>query len=751
MRGGRGFSRGGFSRGGHSNSSSYRGGGGGSGSRGGSSRGGSGSSGYNGSGGRYNYDNSYSSSSHGSRYHSSDNRSYGNRDHSSGGPFKRHSSRDFRSPDRKRMRNDHQGMPPPRRSHDSYGSSADRGYSGSGGSYDKSNHYRGASGSRLGRHGRASPPPSRGSSFRSGRNDNLGGSSHRHRNDGPMGPPPSRSGRVGGFRGRPPPSNRGGGLLRSRGGGAIARKRIDIRMKVRSREILQQKLARIRSSARKRPAARGSDSTNKKENEEKKIKSEPSNEDEEEKKSTKGDNSSEAVSSSKVKTETGGEKDKWDTDEIEQEETTVSEAKEDEPKKTTSDDEKLPKSRFTGKSFIKLTCIHCSSKFLTFKAYSRHLYGGAHRATMFRLSRDLKEKLTSMRVTQRNEQRELEMNLTEDEINTRPHYCLLCRLSYRQEKTVHQNSEGHKSMRRFLLPYCGTCKLSFKSPMLYETHRCSLDHIKLKARLDAAKCRAENSDDELDLENFMTVDSVGSVDVGQILKDDPTADASEDGDESAGGERQKRDINVGSEHVKKVETLYCELCRVYLSHRDDEERVLKNHCGVRSHLRAYLRHKEDKSLRQEAERVHRKQQEEEEKEKKAAAEDDVEKQVEDEATTEGDAAPEGADEEEEEEEEGAAVAKVNSEPKTEDGEEVVEEKMWADVDKDLGELLREVDEPESGNDDDEDSCLNNERFKYSEKNVDKEQQPDEENDDKEQSEEINVKEIKENGGTEVAA
>lgn len=131
---------------------------------------------------------------------------------------------------------------------------------------------------------------------------------------------------------------------------------------------------------------------------------------------------------------------------------------------------------------------------------------------MFRLSRDLKEKLTSMRVTQRNEQRELEMNLTEDEINTRPHYCLLCRLSYRQEKTVHQNSEGHKSMRRFLLPYCGTCKLSFKSPMLYETHRCSLDHIKLKARLDAAKSRTENSDDELDLENFMTVDSVGSVD-----------------------------------------------------------------------------------------------------------------------------------------------------------------------------------------------------------------------------------------------
>lgn len=31
------------------------------------------------------------------------------------------------------------------------------------------------------------------------------------------------------------------------------------------------------------------------------------------------------------------------------------------------DSEELPKSRFTGKSFIKLTCVHCNRKYLTFK------------------------------------------------------------------------------------------------------------------------------------------------------------------------------------------------------------------------------------------------------------------------------------------------------------------------------------------------------------------------------------------------
>ncbi|XP_055686368.1 zinc finger protein on ecdysone puffs isoform X2 [Lutzomyia longipalpis] len=736
MRGGRGFSRGGFSRGGGSSyrgssGSSYRGGGS-------SSRGGSSSSSYSGGKGRYNYDN-YSSSSHGNRYNSGNQ--YGNRDHSSGPPFKRRNDRDFRSPDRKRVRNDHhQGMPPPRRSHDSYGSSADRGYSG-GGSYDKSSHYRGGSGSRMGRHSHHSPPPSRGTSFRSQRSDSFSSGGPHRRPEAPMGPPPSRTNRIQGYRGRLPPSSRGGGILR-RGGVSIARKRIDMRMKVRSREILQQKLARMRSTIRKRPApARTtSESSSKKENEEKKIKAE----DEEWEKASAKDESTDAISPAKVKSEAGdGEKEAADGADAENE-STASGQKEDKPKRRSSDDENLPKSRFTGKSFIKLTCIHCCSKFLTFKAYSRHLYGGAHKATMYRLSRDLKEKLASMRLKQRAEQREMEKDLTEDEINTRPHFCLLCRLSYRQEKSVHQNSDAHKSMRRFLLPYCGTCKLSFKSPIAYETHRCSLEHIKRKARVDAAK-NADNSGDELDLENFMTLDSVGSVDGECFDNDDPTlADANEEG-ASEEVAAPKREINVGSEYLKKVETLYCELCRIYLSHRDDQEKVLKEHCGVRSHLRAFLRHKEDRTLRKEAERVHRKQHEEEDE-----GEEGKKKTTDGEEKEDGVEKDEGAGEDDAE----SSIGNTQSQNEMSKGEETEgEEKLWADVDKDLGELLNEVqpegEEEENDDEDDEDSRPDNERFRNSEKNAEKVQR--EGNDEKDGAAKTENGDIKENGTAEVKA
>ncbi|GAB0101024.1 hypothetical protein DMENIID0001_171420 [Sergentomyia squamirostris] len=688
MRGGRGFSRGGYSRGGgsssyrgHSNPSSYHRGGG-------SGRGGGG---YNGSGGggRYGGGNdsysSYASSSHSSsRY--SDNRSYGNRDHSSGGggPFKRNANhRDFRSPDRKRMRNDHQGMPPPRRSHDSYGSSSDRSY---GGSYDKSSHYRGRG--SAGRQSHDQPPRvgggstrgGGGSSFRnSGRHDNnMISPSHRHhRND--MGAPPATRGPIRpntGYRGRAAISGRG---MRPRGGGvAVARRRLE--MKIRSREIMQQKLARIRSSIRKRPVHRTESSAGKKEIEEKKIKSEPANDDDD-KKSTKDDSSSEVKVKSEPDEDAAGE---------EKEKSSTERTETDSPKKDSEDVSPI-KGRFPGRSFIKLTCIHCSSKFLTFKAYSRHLYGGAHRSTMYRLARDLKERLASMRQDQRTEQRELEKDLTEDELNTRPHYCLLCRLSYRQEKTAHQNADSHKAMRRFLLPYCGTCKLSFKSPMIYENHRCSLEHIKLKARIDAAKNHVENSDDELDLENFMTVDSVGSVDDDPVIGDLP---------EDVGGEKIKREVNLGSDHVKKVETMYCDLCRVYMSHRDEPEKALKVHCGARSHVRAYMRYQDDKTLREEAERERqRRKEEEEEAEKRAAAEGENKEK------------PDGEENGEEEDDTNKAEEQKNVDnEEEEDDEEVGEDKLWADVDKDLGDLLREVGPEDEQEDDDDDSHINNERY-----------------------------------------
>lgn len=67
----------------------------------------------------------------------------------------------------------------------------------------------------------------------------------------------------------------------------------------------------------------------------------------------------------------------------------------------------------------------------------------------------------------------------------------------------------------------------------------------------------------------------------------------------------RTEINVGNEHVKKIEVLYCELCRYYLPHLEDPEAALQKHCSTRNHLRAYLRYKENQSLKITAELIHR--------------------------------------------------------------------------------------------------------------------------------------------------
>lgn len=115
----------------------------------------------------------------------------------------------------------------------------------------------------------------------------------------------------------------------------------------------------------------------------------------------------------------------------------------------------------------------------------------------------------------------------------------------------------------------------------------------------------ENGDDELqvDLDNFLTVDSVGDVDGLHFS-------ANEDSDDNIDGENSKSDFNVGSDHVKKIEVYYCELCRFYLPHLEDPGAAMQKHCSTRNHLRGYLRYKENQSLKQAAELIHRRDREE---------------------------------------------------------------------------------------------------------------------------------------------
>lgn len=108
----------------------------------------------------------------------------------------------------------------------------------------------------------------------------------------------------------------------------------------------------------------------------------------------------------------------------------------------------------------------------------------------------------------------------------------------------------------------------------------------------------------MDLENFLIVDSVGDVNGGEFPFNDES-DENATVDVKPTVDTSRAEINVGNEHVKKIEVLYCELCRYYLPHLEDPDAALQKHCSTRNHLRAYLRYKENQSLKITAEMIHR--------------------------------------------------------------------------------------------------------------------------------------------------
>lgn len=134
--------------------------------------------------------------------------------------------------------------------------------------------------------------------------------------------------------------------------------------------------------------------------------------------------------------------------------------------------EKSPK-----KTFIKLNCPHCGIKAITFRKYEMHLNSRTHLIAMRKIALKQKSILAQMRQAQRNTQNELEKN--SDDLTSKTNFCPLCKLNYKQKKTVHQLSESHKNMKKFLMPYCKVCNITFKSPMIYENHCCSIEHIKV--------------------------------------------------------------------------------------------------------------------------------------------------------------------------------------------------------------------------------------------------------------------------------
>lgn len=170
-----------------------------------------------------------------------------------------------------------------------------------------------------------------------------------------------------------------------------------------------------------------------------------------------------------------------------------------------------------------------------------------------------------------------------------------------------------------------------------------------------------------------------------VIDDDTTVEKKKEEVEP----KPKEQINVGIENIKKVDVYYCDLCRMYLPRGDESEmsKILAKHCKQRTHLQRYVRYKEDKELTKRAERLQRKETAEKEKEK------------------------EKEETKEDEQEDKKAESKENGEAGNADEDDVGEEKLWADVDKDLGDILAEAGSGhKSSDEDEEDSAANGERF-----------------------------------------
>ncbi|XP_063240918.1 uncharacterized protein LOC134541413 isoform X2 [Bacillus rossius redtenbacheri] len=354
----------------------------------------------------------------------------------------------------------------------------------------------------------------------------------------------------------------------------------------------------------------------------------------------------------------------------------------------------------TGRPFIRLHCPVCYMRCVTFKEYSMHLFTTRHENSMYKLSLRHKQTLARMRMKQRREQRVIEES--EEVLSAHTNFCHICKLNYRQMKGEHQSSESHASMKRFLMPMCNVCEIRFRSPMQYENHLCSLDHIKRKAHLRERMDREreekeEGSEDDKDInmENFMILDSVGTVD--ESGDDSGDGEGKPDKEKKDEDKKGKQEIVLGSEYVKLMEVYFCDLCHIYLPRLEPKERAIPIHCRSRTHLQCYVRFRDDRALRREAERIHRK--EVKEKEQREAV-----------GKKEGD----DKDSEEKEAEKGEAAApqepgKKGPDPDAEAG---MDDKLWADVDKDIGELLREV-EPGKSSDEEDDSRSRYDRFRNS--------------------------------------
>ena len=60
-----------------------------------------------------------------------------------------------------------------------------------------------------------------------------------------------------------------------------------------------------------------------------------------------------------------------------------------------------------------------------------------------------------------------------------PIYCKVCKLVFHQKRIEHNASEMHRLINDFLNPRCSVCDTDYFSPMAYERHIATLQHVRV--------------------------------------------------------------------------------------------------------------------------------------------------------------------------------------------------------------------------------------------------------------------------------
>ncbi|XP_076045957.1 uncharacterized protein LOC143028152 isoform X2 [Oratosquilla oratoria] len=404
------------------------------------------------------------------------------------------------------------------------------------------------------------------------------------------------------------------------------------------------------------------------------------------------------------------------------------------------------------RAYVELRCPHCpKQRSITFKEYKYHLASEAHKSQLNSLARKHSLVLRKIRVQQRQEQKDIEAKYEEEKPeefkNAVRRFCNMCKLAFKNmpmedNSLVHNRSKLHRIQKHYLHPRCLVCRITFPTRMVYEHHMASIKHLRvsaLTAMLDKDGSQEDkdkkhdSEEEELDLRNFMTLDSVGEDDdeVGSEHEEitgglDVTEIAEEDlagGDEEVeGAPRKHGDVGLaweklqleddeeeeeedqqplGTDYVRRIQAYFCSLChKIIRGDSSHGARAVRKHCRGVTHISHYNElHPPEQSDAEasgdEGEKTEECKNGKEEAEGETEAkvkEDEGEGEVEDEEA-EGEEENEGEEAEADTEAEVKTKAKANVKVKAKAGDKEAEETEKVEDDKDAKEE-EEIDEEE---------------------------------------------------------